>query len=40
MPFPLLLGIIIAGTMKCMVEPRQLSRFYALADQRATRQGM
>ena len=40
MPFPLLLGIIIAGTMKSMVEPRQLSRFYALANQRATRQGM
>ena len=40
MPFSLLLGIIIAGTMKFMVEPRQLSRFYALADQRAARQGM
>ena len=40
MPFSLLLGIIIAGTMKFMVEPRQLSRFYGLADQRAARQGM
>jgi len=40
MPFPLLLGIIVAGTMKFMVDPRQLSRFYALEDHRATRNGM
>ncbi len=39
MPFPVLLGIIMAGTFKFIVEPRQLSRFYALADQRAVRQG-
>ncbi len=39
-PLPVLLGIIFAGTLKFMVEPRQLSRFYALEDQRATRQGM
>ena len=39
-PLPVLLGIIFAGTIKFMVEPRQLSRFYALEDQRATRQGM
>lgn len=40
MAFPVLIGIIVAGTMKFMVEPRQLSRFYALEDKRATRQGM
>jgi SSS family transporter len=40
MPFPVLLGIIVAGTMKFMVEPRQLSRFYALEDHKATRRGM
>lgn len=39
MPFPVLIGIIVAGTMKFMVEPRQLSRFYALADHRAIRLG-
>ena len=39
MPFPVLIGIIVAGTMKFMVEPRQLSRFYALKDERATRRG-
>jgi SSS family transporter len=40
MAFPVLLGIIVAGTMKFMVEPRQLSRFYALEDEKATRTGM
>ena len=40
MPFPVLLGILVAGTMKFMVEPRQLSRFYALADRQATRRAM
>lgn len=40
LPFPVLLGIIVAGTIKSMVEPRQLSRFYALEDQRAARRGM
>ena len=40
MPFPVLLGIIVAGTMKFIVEPRQLSRFYALRDRRAIRTGM
>ncbi|MDQ7052503.1 MAG: sodium/solute symporter [candidate division KSB1 bacterium] len=39
MPFPVLIGIIVAGTMKFVVEPRQLSRFYALEDQRAIRMG-
>ena len=40
MPFPVLLGLVVAGTLKLMVEPRQLSRFYALKDQRAIRHGM
>ncbi len=40
MPFPLLVGIIAAQTIKFVVEPRQLSRFYALKDARAARQGL
>ncbi len=40
MPFPVLIGIIMAGTMKFIVEPRQLSRFYALEDERARKQGL
>jgi SSS family transporter len=40
MPFPVLIGIIVAGTMKTVVEPRQLSRFYGLADRGALRRGM
>jgi SSS family transporter len=39
MPFGVLLGIIVAGTFKLVVEPRQLSRFYALPNQRAVRRG-
>ncbi len=39
MPFGMLLGIIVAGTFKLVVEPRQLSRFFALEDQRAVRRG-
>ncbi|MFQ5690778.1 MAG: hypothetical protein ACE5HQ_10955, partial [Gemmatimonadota bacterium] len=33
------IGIVVAGTLKFIVEPRQLSRFYALADRRALRRG-
>ena len=40
MPFPVLIGIIMAGTMKFLVDPRQLSRFYALKDERARKQGL
>ena len=40
MPFLVLLGIMIPTTMKFIVEPRQLSRFYALRDQREIRKGM
>lgn len=39
MPFAVLLGVIIASTIKLVVEPRQLSRFYALRDERAVRHG-
>lgn len=38
-PFGVMLGIMIAGAMKLLVEPRQLSRFYALRDDRAIRIG-
>jgi len=40
LPLPVLLGILVAGSMKFVVEPRQLSRFYALRDERAARQGL
>jgi len=40
MPFPVLIGIVVAGTLKFIVDPRQLSRFYALADRRAVRRGL
>jgi len=40
MPFPVLVGIIVAGTLKFIVDPRQLSRFYALSDRRAVRRGL
>ncbi|MEE4299147.1 MAG: hypothetical protein V2J24_06870 [Pseudomonadales bacterium] len=40
MPFPVLLGILFAGSVKLLVEPRQLSRFFALRDTSATRQGL
>jgi SSS family transporter len=39
MPFGVLLGIIMAGTIKLIVEPRQLSRFYGLRDAGAVRHG-
>ena len=40
MPFPVLLGIMVAGTFKLVVEPRQLSRFYALRNSGEARQGL
>jgi SSS family transporter len=40
MPLPVLLGIIVAASIKFIVEPRQLSRFYALADKKAVRTGV
>ncbi len=38
-PFPVLLGIILAMSIKLIVEPRLLSRFYALRDPAAIRHG-
>lgn len=37
---PVLLGTLFAGLVKFAVEPRQLSRFFALRDEKAIRQGM
>ena len=39
MPLPMLLGILFATTIKFVVEPRQLSRFYALSDPKQARRG-
>lgn len=38
-PFIFTLGVLMAGTAKFVTEPRQLSRFYALQDDRARRIG-
>lgn len=38
-PFAVLLGIAVAMSIKLIVEPRMLSRFYALKDARAVRHG-
>jgi len=38
-PFAVLLGVMLAGSIKLLVEPRQLSRFYALRDDSAIRRG-
>lgn len=40
MPFAVLFGILIASTMKLIVEPRQLSRFYALKSEKETKKGI
>ena len=37
---PLALGVVFAGTVKFAVEPRQLSRFYALESRQAIRKGV
>ena len=39
MPFTVLLGVMMASTMKFMVEPRQLSRFYAIRGQKSILSG-
>jgi SSS family transporter len=39
-PFVVLLGIALSGSLKLLVDPRQLSRFYALKDARSVRTGM
>lgn len=37
---PVLLGVLFAGLVKFVVDPRQLSRFYALKGRRAARTGL
>jgi SSS family transporter len=37
---PVLFGVLFSGTVKMAVEPRQLSRFYALANPAAARTGL
>lgn len=37
---PVLLGVLFSGTVKFAVEPRQLSRFFALRDRTAARTGL
>ncbi|MFK7914348.1 MAG: sodium:solute symporter [Pseudomonadales bacterium] len=39
-PFVVLLGVSLAGSLKLFVDPRQITRFYALRDERSVRQGM
>ena len=39
-PFLVLLGISLSGSLKLLVDPRQISRFYALRDDRAVKQGV
>ncbi len=38
-PFAVLLGISLSGALKLLADPRQLSRFYSLKDDKAVRQG-
>ena len=38
--FVVLLGVALSGSLKLIVDPRQLSRFYALQDERAAKQGL
>ncbi len=40
LPFAVLIGIFLSGSLKLLVDPRQISRFFALEDQRALRRGM
>lgn len=39
MPFAVLLGLSLSGALKLLVDPRQLSRFYALKDDREVQRG-
>ncbi|MEM1231539.1 MAG: hypothetical protein AAGI15_13440 [Pseudomonadota bacterium] len=39
-PFLVVLGIALAGSMKLLVDPRQLSRFYGLRDEASLRTGL
>ena len=39
-PFVVLLGIALAGSLKLLVDPRQLTRFYGLRDERSVQVGI
>ncbi len=39
-PFLVLMGISLSGSLKLLCDPRQISRFYALRDDAAVRQGV
>ena len=39
-PFVVLLGIAFAGSLKLLVDPRQVTRFYGLRDERSVRVGI
>ena len=39
-PFVVLLGVAFSGSLKLLVDPRQVSRFYALRDESAVRTGV
>lgn len=39
-PFVVLLGIALSGSLKLIVDPRQASRFFGLRDEKALRSGM
>jgi SSS family transporter len=40
LPFIVLLGVALSGSLKLLVDPRQVSRFYALRDERSVRSGI
>lgn len=40
LPFVVLMGIALSGSLKLLVDPRQVSRFYALRDERSVRTGV
>ena len=39
-PFVVLIGIALAGSLKLLVDPRQVTRFYGLKDERSVRVGI
>ena len=39
-PFVVLIGIALAGSLKLLVDPRQVTRFYGLRDERSVRVGI
>lgn len=39
-PYIVLLGIVLAGSLKLLIDPRQMTRFYGLKDERSLRVGI